>query len=1812
MNKNRIAGIFILALLITPIASAITTYEETSSVSRIVGESPTEMLRQMQRDSLDVSHATFFGLSDGQNLQQFHEKEKILENQFGSSYYSSEAALTNVKNKADDFTKNELFVLESYGGSDPLHAKPSQYSDFGKITPSDLKSWQLSFETNNPLLVWDSPYAGSYLPKEDTFVSRLVRDATIVAPTSFNSPQFTKSFICNLWSDKTIGKVFKDARNFHYNGGSSSSGDNLIGLVLQSYALYGNPRQIINMDFSEADKEKIKDYCSNFLENLAPDIDFLGQEGNYSKFRKHVVFEIPSYAIENIGGFSIINAENTFQNLEFGELVLPLAVRTTHFPINTLITNYSLSNVEDFVDLIIEDLPSYELDFVNRTCYEDKANYSIEFENSFTENSQDFIARISPIETINCTEGKFRLYKKFNYSVDYIALSPVLIKSIDAPILKPVNDIVNVSIELLSLTDKVVNGSLAIFDQGNNKIWEEETNTNKTDYNATFTAPGQEGLQTYSVEFLQDNQTLNFDEFSTFVTILELFADIPASLIAEPNIEINFISFVDQSFSLEAKYYLLHGNDVIEEGEFTKTLNKGSNLHTLSFNNLKKEDQSYTLTLELDYLGLDRTISYLLTTNNVPILFAAAQSDFTENELVSINYTVIDYDNDPITANINDSRFNKDNNTFAWQTGYEDSGMYNILITASDGQLNDSQVVSITVNNANTAPQLNDIANATVNEAELVNITVEAIDSENDALVYSINDSRFMQDNNIFTWQTGYNDSSVYDALVTVSDGELSDSKIVTVAVNNANRAPQFIISDIDAKSDLSIDESEIAIILPAFTDPDNENDVANDDNNLSVTINDTRFVFNGSAFEWQTTYEDSGIIEVGLTISDGFLNDKQNVTVTVNNVNRKPTMQPVDNITVIETELVSLSLIGPNSEIVYSDPDNENSVANDDNNLIVALNDTKFIQNESAFNWPTTTEDSGVYNYKATVSDGLLEDSQDFTVAVLNLNRAPELDPMPNITANENSTIKIIADASDLDNENTVSNDDNTLSFAINDSRFLQNNNIFEFDVGFDDSGIIPVKIAVTDGELTDSQEIIVTILNVNRKPFLSLIGNKELNENETLTIKLSASDPDNENSVANDDNALFFKTDSNALPSPFDFNPATGLFEWTPTFDDADNYTLPFNVTDGELMDEGIITITVNNVNRAPRISSIPITSATEEQLYAYNVVGEDDDIGTKTGDSLSYALIEAPEGMAIDPATGLIEWVPTAEQAFATYDITVRVSDIEGEFDLQNFSIFVVDTTAPKITITSTPTGFINIDGIIKFDVFELHDDNPIITITPNTSFSRIDFDKNVSAYIANYTDEGLYNVVITATDQSKNTGTDSSVSFSIDKTPPITKNKHYTEWQTEDITIPLNADDPVSGGVSSGVEETYYTIYEDEVPGPKETLDEGLPVISYEDDDNWIEYWSVDAAGNEEGHIIVKEIKLDKTKPSIYLELYPLLEEYPNNESLPVTAEVKDPIVQGTPSDNLDIIYYLGGIVIDEIIDLNVTLLLGKHNITAYAKDLAGNENSATISFIVFLQLTKDQMYVTPEALQITPGIMTSHILFPDLYNASQIFNMTLDGAPFDHASGNQDNQLNIHFRRCDVANEIALRGEIFDLNFILEGSVYYNGQLVKAKGNDDIKKLVDSNGKPDKKCPLPEITKEINETDQQQTEIDETIDNRPGIQTNETNQIIINETTINEALDDITGTQNNNTNGIIIDGAIGNVTDTLSNETLGNITYIQTNETNQIIINGTFDNIADTLSNKTNETIENIQEGVNKNGSRKEESNGKNTNKGKGK
>jgi hypothetical protein len=605
-------------------------------------------------------------------------------------------------------------------------------------------------------------------------------------------------------------------------------------------------------------------------------------------------------------------------------------------------------------------------------------------------------------------------------------------------------------------------------------------------------------------------------------------------------------------------------------------------------------------------------------------------------------------------------------------------------------------------------------------------------------------------------------------------------------------------------------------------------------------------------------------------------------------------------------------------------------------------------------------------------------------------------------------------------------------------------------------------VNVSVTDSEgAFDMQIYTISVANVNDQPLINSIPTTTATEEMLYTYDVASDDDDFR--TLNPTEIHIYSLD--LAPSGMLIDSLTGVISWIPTNEQSEGiHNVIVRVSD---IKNAFITqfyqLTVVNINDPPIIFSKPTTNITQEQvLFTHDVNADDDDFRTLNPSEVhTYSLDSAPSGMTINPDAGVIEWTPTTEQAFATYDVTIRVTDSENAFDLQSFSIFVEDTTPPAITIISAPSEFINTDGIIVFEVFELHDNNPIVNIAPDTTLVRTDFANNKGTYAATYTDEGFYRVTIMTTDQSDNTNSQTLESFTIDKTAPITTDDINTmEWHTEDVTINLAANDPVSGGVSSGVHETYYIIYQGEVAKPISALSLTNPIIDYEDDDNWIEYWSVDVAGNEEQHKLVKGIKLDKTPPFIQLELDPLLLDYPNNEPLPVLFYVYDPVIDGTPSNGVITNILLDDELVNNVVNLNVTYLLGKHTIKVNSVDIAGNSNNASLAFTVFLQLLEDQMFVTPESLKITPGVMTAHIMFPGLYDASQIFNFTLEGAPYDHADGEQDQQLNVHFERMDVANSIASRNDTLDIQFLLEGWVHYNGQLVKVLGSDEIMKIVD--------------------------------------------------------------------------------------------------------------------------------------------------------
>ena len=310
-----------------------------------------------------------------------------------------------------------------------------------------------------------------------------------------------------------------------------------------------------------------------------------------------------------------------------------------------------------------------------------------------------------------------------------------------------------------------------------------------------------------------------------------------------------------------------------------------------------------------------------------------------------------------------------------WQTQTGDAGTYVIIITETGVNHSSSTNITLTVlESLNMAPVLEHIENINVNESGLIIITANAADPDGGNLAYSINDTRFNQSNNTFTWQTTYDDSGIYDVEVTVTDSNLTDSQIITIRVYNVNRVPD--ITKLYPLHSDTLYENETLLVIYNGTDPDNENSVDNDDDNLTWIFDPPLDSFG----DWKPEFNESGNYTLRITLSDGSLNDTKYLNVTVLNKNRPPILSPIANIIENEQELVTIIAQG-------TDPDNENNVENDDNILSYSIDDTRFDQSNSTFTWQTQAGDAGIYIVAVTVFDGNLTDAQNVTIRVMGVN---------------------------------------------------------------------------------------------------------------------------------------------------------------------------------------------------------------------------------------------------------------------------------------------------------------------------------------------------------------------------------------------------------------------------------------------------------------------------------------------------------------------------------------------------------------------------------------------------------------------------------------------------------------------------------------------------------------------------------------------------------------------------------------------------------------------------------------------------------
>src|SRR5690606_2696041 len=88
----------------------------------------------------------------------------------------------------------------------------------------------------------------------------------------------------------------------------------------------------------------------------------------------------------------------------------------------------------------------------------------------------------------------------------------------------------------------------------------------------------------------------------------------------------------------------------------------------------------------------------------------------------------------------------------------------------------------------------------------------------------------------------------------------------------------------------------------------------------------------------------------------------------------------------------------------------------------------------------------------------------------------------------------------------------------------------------------------------------------------------------------------------------------------------------------------------------------------NHAPSIESQPHLQIQLPGSYQYQVLATDID-----GDQLTYKLLQAPQGAAIDSSSGLITWQPAIEQ-LGKNAFKVEVSDGQAD-DTQQFEVEVL---------------------------------------------------------------------------------------------------------------------------------------------------------------------------------------------------------------------------------------------------------------------------------------------------------------------------------------------------------------------------------------------------------------------------------------------------------------------------------------------------------------------------------------------------------
>ncbi|HNS20240.1 MAG TPA: putative Ig domain-containing protein [Sedimentisphaerales bacterium] len=210
-------------------------------------------------------------------------------------------------------------------------------------------------------------------------------------------------------------------------------------------------------------------------------------------------------------------------------------------------------------------------------------------------------------------------------------------------------------------------------------------------------------------------------------------------------------------------------------------------------------------------------------------------------------------------------------------------------------------------------------------------------------------------------------------------------------------------------------------------------------------------------------------------------------------------------------------------------------------------------------FTWTPSADSIGTRQVTFTVSDGSTQDSETITITVTRSNDAPVLLAIGNKTANENQAIGFSISATD------ANGDAITYSASGLPTGAAFTGQTFTWTPGYDQAGDYSVTFIASDGLAQDSETITISVANVNRAPALAEIGDRSVDQDDTLSFTVSAVDADGGTPTYS----------ATGLPSGASFLGQS--FTWTPAASQIGSYDITFVASDGESADSETITVTV-----------------------------------------------------------------------------------------------------------------------------------------------------------------------------------------------------------------------------------------------------------------------------------------------------------------------------------------------------------------------------------------------------------------------------------------------------------------------------------------------------------------------------------------------------------------------------------------------------------------------------------------------------------